>query len=356
MRRWLIAASCLAGLAGADTLLWRFAVGRLDAGLDRWMVQANARGWKVTTGGRERAGWPFDAVLVVSDIDAVGGDRLLPGGVSWQTSRLALTVSLAHPETLVVRVLGAQLVRLSHAPELIVNADKLSVRVPLAAHVPEAELDAVALGGGVRGAGHPGDLRIAQLHLYYIDDSAQHPAPTWLSARLEVEAHGIGLPDIGHWPLGGFVSGAGATILLSSPRLYAVSGWGTKVSADPEDQARMWRDGGGTLDLHGVHVHWGPLRLQADASLRLDSRLQPSGTGSADVEGSAASLDALAAGGVIPPGLAATAKAVLAVMPVAPDNPNAVRLPFVLRDTTLSVGQIPIVRLNEIVWTRHPPT
>jgi hypothetical protein len=344
------------GLIGADTLLWRFAVGRLDAGLDRWMTQANAHGWSVSAGRRERLGWPFDAVLLVSDIDATGGDRLLPGGASWRAKRLALTVSLANPGTLVVRVLGPQLVRLSHAPEVIVTAEQLSVRVPLAAGAPQAQLDALALAGGVRGAGHPGDLQVAQLHVNYLDDSARRPAPTWLSARLDVQAHGIGLPDIGHWPLGGFVSSAAATISLSSPRLYAVSGWGTKVSADPEDQARMWRDGGGTLDVHGLHVHWGPLRLQADASLRLDSRLQPAGTGSADVEGSAASLDALAAGGVIPPGLAATAKAVLAVMPHAPDNPNAVRLPFIVHDTTLSVGQIPIVRLNDVVWTRHPPT
>jgi hypothetical protein len=351
-----MAASCLVGLVGAYTLLWRVAVGQLDAGLDRWVAQASGHGWQVSAGSRERLGWPFDAVLVVSDIDAAGGDRLLPGGVSWHATRLALTVSLAHPGTLVVRVLGPQRVRLSHAPEVIVTADRLSVRMPLAALVPEAELDADALAGGVRGSGHPGDLRVAQLHVHYLDDSAQHPAPTWLSARLEVAAHGIGLPDIGHWPLGGFVSSAGGIISLSSPRLYAVSGWGTKVSADPEDQARMWRDGGGTLDLHDLHLHWGPLRLQADAALRLDGRLQPAGTGSADVEGSSASLDALAAGGVIPAGLATTAKAVLAVMPHAPGNPNAVRLPFVVHDSTLSVGQIPVVRLNDVVWTRHPPT
>jgi hypothetical protein len=101
--------------------------------------------------------------------------------------------------------------------------------------------------------------------------------------------------------------------------------------------------------LSDVLLKWGPLTLTGDAQLGMDSRLQPAGKGVADVSGAAAALDALVDGGVVQPGMAATAKAVLGAMAQLPGG-DSVRLPFVLRDNTVSVGPIPLARLNDIVW------
>jgi len=114
-------------------------------------------------------------------------------------------------------------------------------------------------------------------------------------------------------------------------------------------EAAAWQEGGGAVSVSDALLKWGPLTLTGQAQLGLDSRLQPAGKGVADVSGAAAALDALVDGGVVQPGMAATAKAVLGAMAQLPGG-DKVRLPFVLRDNTVSVGPIPLARLNDIVW------
>ena len=46
-----------------------------------------------------------------------------------------------------------------------------------------------------------------------------------------------------------------------------------------------------------LETHWGPLGLQATATLALDPQLQPTGTGTAKATGYAATVDALARNG-----------------------------------------------------------
>ncbi len=352
-RLWLAAAAFPPALLLADALLWRIAAGQLQSGLDRWMQTARARGWTVSAGPREVGGWPFAVTLAVSDLHAAGGAQLMPGGLAWSAGRVVLKVSLAHPTTLVLGAAGMQTLRLSHAPNLVFHSARFTIKLPLAAHPEAADLEAADIAAGLRGSGHPGDVQLANLHLHLVQ---QPTLPFWLSARLDVAARGIGLPDIGRWPLGGVVSDLAGTLLLTSPRLVSPEHHDGEPAANPEDQARQWRDGGGKLAARGLRIHWGPLRMAAQADLALDERLQPAGTGSADIVGSSQALNALAEGGVISPGLATTGQAVLAVMAPAPDAADAIRLPFLLRDNTLSAGGIPVVRLHDIAWRRSKPS
>ena len=340
----------LLALTGVDALLWQVAQSQLSRGVDRWEADAVAHGWSLSTGARHRGGWPFAATLTLTGLHLEGGQRLLPGGLAVIVPRLQFELGLAHPITLWIDSPGPQRLRLSHAPDIIFHADRLQARIPLGRSAPAGWLEAENLQAGLFGGGHPTDVQIDGISLRFADETAASRAPTWISARIQVAAHGIALPDIGRWPLGAIIASAAGSVSLDSPRLYSVSGWGTQVTSDPKDQARLWRDGGGALNFSDLAVHWGPMRLAASAQLNLDANLQPAGIGRADIEGSAKALDALASAGVIQPGLAATAKAILAVMPSAPNNPSAVHLPFVLRDNTLSVGKIPVVRVNEIAW------
>ena len=344
-RKWLIAPIILAALAGLDTLLWRVAATQLAAGVDRWTEDAGRQGWVVTQGPRLLAGWPFAARLVIGKAAITGGVQLVPGGLSWFSQRIVLTVSLFHPTRLQLQAGGQQNVTLSGLPDIAFTGTLLAASIRLWGGGQNlAQLHAAGVSGGLAGSRHTQDVQVAGLDLGLadVDVGGADAAHAWPSARLDVHASGIGLPDTGQWPLGALVSVLDATLMLKSPAAPA-SGPGNM-----QTQARAWRDGGGRLDARNLRLRWGPLDMRATASLGLDARLQPAGAGRADVAGSQATLQALAGGGVITPGLAATGSAVLAFMPQAPDG--AVRLPFILRDSTFSVGNVPVFQMKDLVW------
>jgi hypothetical protein len=288
----------------------------------------------------------------------------VPGGVAWSAGRIAASVSLWHPATLRIAVHGQQRLRVSHAPEITFSADRMTASVPLwTAHPDQAELQADAIAGGLAGSGHPDDVQIDALRLLLRSAAAPPPrdgGKAGLAASLTVSMHGIGLPDTRQWALGGTIASAGGTLMLATPDMPF---WDTQAAplGPPQAQAEAWRDGGGVLRVRDLHLRWGPLTLQGDADLGLDGRLQPAGSGTADVTGLAAALDALVGSGLITPGLAATFKAVAAPMahgpaPGADPAPtDRLRLPFVLHDNTLAVGEIPLAHLNDIAW-QHPPS
>jgi hypothetical protein len=338
---WVLAACLCVG--AADRVLWVVGTRALVNGLDRWEEQARAQGWSVTETGRIVSGWPFTACLAVGDLTLAGGDHAVPGGLQWHAGRAVLSVWLGAPFTLSIKPEGQETVRLSHMKTIVFNADQILAQVPLW-HGTDITADLAAQGvtGGLAGSGHPQDVRLESLTLHLRLKNAQGAAlAEALAGELDFAAHGLGLPDIGRWPLGDTVAAVAGTVQLSSPNLVGVRGG--------HDEASAWRDGGGGVLLHDVSMRWGPLNLHAEAKLGLDERLQPAGNGTADVSGAADVLDALVDAKVIAPGIGATGKAVLSVMPPAP-NSDALRLPFVLHDNTLSVGPIPLARLNDIIW------
>ena len=343
-RRWLAAPALVLCLVAADALAWRLATAQLVAGADRWAVDAARQGWVLTHATQRVGGWPAAASLVISGVSLAGGEQQIPGGVTWTAQRVELSVSLLRPTRLVIRPEGRQQMRLSGLPDIVFTGARLEASIRLWGQSRElAAVDAVAVAGGLARSRATQDVQIAGLHIGLAEDGDAAPGAAWPSALLDVRATGVGLPDTGQWPLGARVAALGGRFLLASPRGRAVPEPGGMAA-----QAAAWRDGGGHLDASELDLRWGPLALNADASFGLDKRLQPAGTGRADVAGSAATLAALGDAGLIAPGLAATANALLAFMPQAPDG--AVRLGFVLRDNTVSVGQIPLFRVKDIAW------
>jgi len=370
MRKVLIAACWVAAVAVvADTLAWQIASRQLRAGVERFAAQATRQGWVVNQGHDvcpcTATGWPLAVRLNIDAPAIAGGDGLVPGGLAWSADHMVVSLSLRHPTTLGVEVWGIERLRVSHAPKLIFSAARLLVALPLGGALQgAATLQASFITGGIAGSGHPQDVRLDDLRL---DLRANPAAPgkggaLGLGVGLDIAAHTIGLPDSRRWPLGGTVASAAGSVFVWSPRLPFWDAQASPLGSDPRAQAEAWRDGGGTLKISDLDLRWGPLQLSASAALGLDGRLQPAGEGTADISGLPGTLDALADGEAIAPGLAATFKAVLAPMQhvklaleaaVHADD-AAVRLPFVLRDNTLSVGQIPLIHLNDIVW-RAPP-
>ncbi len=261
--------------------------------------------------------------------------------MDWRAERVLLGLSLAHPLLLDVTPQGQQTLRAAAGQALVLNADELTAEVPLGGGTPDhIRITSQGLAAGLRFSDHPQDVRIDGLDVQ-LRTSSGDSARTGL--HLTLQARGIGLPDLGRWPLGATINRVALDLSLASP---ALSGRAAV------EQARAWRDWGGALDISSMAVKWGPLDLQGSFTLGLDKQLQPAGSGHATLRGWSPALDALASGGAIPDGMAQTAKAVLSLMAPAEDSgPDAaISVPVKLKESTLSLGPIPLMHVRKVVW------
>lgn len=337
--RAILLAFCLA--AGADWLACKLLTRRAHAAFDHWSQVMTDQGWTVHTGPVTEDGMPFGARLTVRDLTVSGGQAMVPGGLYLRSAQIVLSLPLISPFRLTVEAPGRQDCRLASLPPVAFEAENLTATVKLWRNpVDSIDIAADALSGGLQHSRNLQDVRVGSLRLRL---TAARGFSARTTAQVKVEARGVQLPDDGRWPLGATIGHLGFDLGLASP---ALSG------QDATDQARAWRDWGGTLALQRLDMHWGPLKLATTARLGLDAKLQPAGSGMAQVAGWAASLDAMARGGAITSGVAQTAKAVLglAVPPGTMDEDPTLSLPFTLQDSTLSVGKVPLMRLSTLAW------
>jgi hypothetical protein len=330
-------AASLAVLAGADWAACRVLGARVAATYTRWAQIMTDQGWAVGGGALRQDGAPWGARLIIPAFSLSGGRAMVPGGLDWHAQRLVLSISLLHPFRLIVEPQGQQDLRLASGPPLLIEADTLAASVKLWRGQPDSiDIAADNLAGRPRRTPDHNDVRISQLRLHL---HASRGGAARTAARVSIEAHGLQLPDNGRWPLGATIGDLATDIMVASP---ALSGQAAS------DQARAWRDWGGALTLERLALRWGPLDMDLHASMGLDDKLQPAGTGTARLAGWSQSLDALARAGTLTQGVAQTAKVILTSL--APADGSALVLPFTLRESTVSVGRVPVMRVQTIAW------
>jgi hypothetical protein len=343
-RRLAVAAALLTGLlAGGDWLLWHWAVGQIEHGLNRQVAQWRARGWRVAAGAPLRGGWPLHARVTVPQVTLAGAAG--SDGFAWSAPRLVLDVALLHPRRLVVEIAGEQHLLLGAGPAVPVRAEQARVVIPLAPGTPPQRFDLTLTG---LQAGPPGAQLLAGHATLALAELPAASGPPVLAVALDAGA--VTLPPAP----GGAAWALGAEIASLS---VAAEVTGTlPVTGDPAALARAWRDGGGRLDVRRLALRWGPLGLDGSVALMFDQALQPAGSAQLRLTGQAATLDALAAGGVLTPQAARAAKAVLALMAHAPKPGEApeVDVPLELHGQVLTMGRIPLLRLPKLVWPTTP--
>jgi hypothetical protein len=342
-RLWIVPLAGVLLLVAAHFAIWRYASGQLDAGLATWIAQRRAAGWTVGMGTPEHGGWPLSATLTVPDVKLQGGDPDIPGGLAWSTERLAMQVDLLSPGTLQLHADGAQHLRLADLPDVAYTADSLVALLPLEAETPPHAVSMTIrnLRAGLPDVDAAANLTVG---LVQFDGAIKPAAPAGeaaLTYRLSSEA--IALPAVRSWALGSRISSLSIEGAVDGP---------VPSARGLVPRATAWRDGGGTLEVKHLALGWGPLGLSGAATLALDARLQPMGTGSVRLVGYAASLDALAAGHVLTANTVVAAKAVLSLLASVPEDggPAEVEVPLTLQDRTLAMRQVPLVRLPELIW------
>jgi hypothetical protein len=346
LRRLLIALCSLPLLAlAADALVWQWASHRLETGFDAWLAARRAAGWAVGISGTpERGGWPLAATLQVSDLSLTGGDPDIPGDLEWMSGRTLLSVPLLDADKLRIEFAGPQRFRLASAPPVAYKADSFEVRLQLEPGVPlhQLEFSATGVRAGV-GVGGSAPLAVTADRLGGRAEWILGAPEGEAAFSFRVSAQDVGLPMQRRWPLGPRIASLSVDAAIDGP-----------VPRTPglQQRATGWRDGGGAAELRGFSADWGPMALSGSATLALDQDLQPLGTGTARIGGYAETLDALASAGVLTHARALAAKAVLSLIASTPDDGSApaVEVPLTLQDRVLSMRQVPLARLPDLVW------
>ena len=339
MRRWLWIAAVLLLIVAGDAAVWMFATRRLAAGLSDWVAAQRAAGWQISAQDQRAGGWPFAAALYLRHVAVDHGPPFAGGGIAWQSDRVILRIAALRPTTLQIDASGVGRVRVAGGPDLPYSAGRLVVAVPLQATRQPAS---AAMFAKALTAGSPG--RTVTVH-----DLTTHVrmAPEAIAGEpavsISLNASGITLPAGPDWPLGQRIASLATDAVLGGP---------LPAKGALNERAITWRNDGGVLHVNALRAVWGPLQLRAKAELQLDPDLQPTGTGSATMIGYTATANALATRGIMTQGAAIAAKALLSLMAHTPADggPSEVEVPLSLQHRTLSMRQVPLVRLPALDW------
>ena len=111
-----------------------------------------------------------------------------------------------------------------------------------------------------------------------------------------------------------------------------------------------WRDAGGTVEVHALSVRWGPLEIDAEGTLALDSAMRPLAALTARVRGFGALIDILEAERALSENAAAAVRVALALIAETPpgETQPVLEVPVTIQDGWLSAGPVPVVEVGPV--------
>jgi len=344
MRRnhWIVAVAIPLLIVAGDVVYWRIAVERLRAGYRDWISTSVDQGWEISSGVLSIGGWPWAATVAIPEFTLRHDGAALPGNLQVAAMGVTLSISMFRPASLLISMSGPVHLRAAERPDMVLTSEEGWISVSLADE-DSRTINVHATGLRVEPAmaawhATAGLVNAQAKVVGEVKTLRSEPA-----GYLSVSAEAIALPPLMQWPLGPNISSLSLDGVLNGPlpETRDVTGW-----------AEAWRDAGGSLAISHLALGWGPLGLTSSATLALDDQLQPMGSGTGRIVGYAPTLDRLAAAGTLTKSAATAAKAMLSLMaePGESDEPSAVDVPLTLQYRTLSMRQVPLVRLPELDW------
>ncbi len=349
LRAGVAAALVLATLlVGLDTLAWFRLERSLDRRLDRFALAARAAGWRFSAQAGERGGWPLAASLTLLRPSLRGTGSPLPGDIAWSGDAVTLDLSPLHPGHATVLAQGTQ--SLSIAGEsrmrLLLRfwGSRIALQLPADRQAPASgalRLDADALHVAAPGAG-PDDIALvagltARLR-WQTAPGAAGVAPD--TAALSLLLRDVALPAR---------LGAGGDRVLQKARLEARLVGRIPQQAMPLiDALDQWRQSGGRLRIEEASVDWGRAAAAAGGEAALGADGTANGRFDLTVTDADEILRQLRDAGLIDPATMLAAGAVIGLIAAGQDGPR-VHLPLQLRDGTLRLGEIPLLRTGTLL-------
>jgi len=350
-RRKLLAVLVIAVAASlAYAVFWHYASNAFRQGIEQWAADRRADGFEASYASISMQGFPFSLQAVIRDPVLskpvprppwAGGPDL---DWEWRGSELVAAiypwslrrVELRFPGTNQITVpFGIRGTTVFAAASRASGKFEFNEGVPTAADLYLQDFDMLSEDGEE-------SLSVARVELTGVTHAASTPAHQSATFELAVSGKAINLPAQLTPPLGRYI----ATLELQASLM------GVFPEGDTTEAARAWRDDGGTIEVHRLHLEWGPLTIEAGGTLALDAALQPIAGLSAIVRGYAETIDALVAHGVVQHDDGETAKQVLSLLAKAPKGggPPELTVPLTLQNGWIYVGPVALARVAQVSW------
>ncbi len=351
-RRRLVAGLVIVlAISAATVVSWHYASMAFGEGIERWAAARRAEGMQASFSELDRQGFPFrlqttlhDPVLSrpVPSAPWTTGRNLV---WEWRGSEVTASIRPWSPSRVDLRFPGTNQITVpfgDRGETIFATADRATGSLDFdgagaatAGAFNFEELDLLSESGNE-------SVSVASVEVSGAAHAAIEPAHQSATFDFALAAKSIELPTEAKAPLGNFISSVECEASLM----------GVMPPGPAREAAKAWRDDGGTVEVHRLHLEWGPLVIEAGGTLALDANLQPIGALSAIVRGFAETVDALVAGGVVQQNDATTAKQVLGLLAKAPKKggPPEITVPVTLQNGWIYVGPVSLARISQIHW------
>ncbi len=350
-RKLLAALVIVVALSAAVTVAWRYASNAFREGIEAWAEARRADGMLVSYGAVTMQGFPFRLQAVIRDpviskpvprppweggpdLDwELRGNEVVAGIRPWNPRRVELRFPGTNQITVPVGARGTTVFAAASRASGKFEFD--SEGVPTAADLYLQDFDMLSEDGEE-------SVSMSRAEISGVTHAASTPAHQSATFELAASGKGINLPAQLEAPLGRFINAVELQASLM----------GVLPAGDLTEAAKAWRDDGGTIEIHRLHLEWGPLVIEAGGTLALDAALQPIAGLSAIVRGHAETIDALVAGGVVQHNDGETAKQVLGLLAKSPKagGPPELTVPLTLQNGWIYVGPVALARVSQIYW------
>jgi hypothetical protein len=340
MRRYLPAVliALLLIVAGGWTVAWERIADNLQGRIDAWVTARRADGLKVDYERVAVSGFPFRWHVTVSHPNMAGAG---PTGWTWQGFAVEAEMKPWVLRDIPVRFPGDQ--RFSAGGGNVAETWTVNAAQP-DGHVmidERGRLDQLALDLGDATFQRAADVQPthtdhltahAQLHR----GTADHQDDTF---DLSLTIDNATLAQTPVALLGPHIEHADVDLAFK----------GKLPGGNLPSSISVWRDDGGTVDIHRIAVRWGPIDADGNGTIALDERNRLLGAFTARWRGYNEAIDALMALRQIKPLQAAGAK--IALNALARQNQsgvNEVNIPLTAQDGKLFVAGFPLLELPEL--------
>jgi len=350
--RWLLLSiAVLAAVAIGYTGFWYHAASLVREGVASWAAARRAEGYTVELGATVTSGFPFSIRLRIDQPSIEAPEK------QWACKSDAIEAKLRpwdfrHFD---IRPIGRQ--QTSYAKgegrEVITSsADNAVAHVEFTINGRFDRATFYAEGLNVSAPDAPGPLT-ARIALATLNASQAPAAPDAahggtpqlpISADLSFSLQDVKLPEAVAGPLGAELAWITAEAQILGPL----------KPGPPAIALAAWRNAGGAMDIRKFNIAWGPLQFSGNATVALDSNMQPMGAGTGQIRGYSETIDSLVAQGLMKNRDGMLAKAGLGLLAKTPPEGGAkvLTVPLTVQQQTLFAGPVAILHIPTIAWAK----
>jgi len=348
-RAVLISLAALAAGVALWSAAWLLIAARLESGVEGWIGARRAEGWQASHGTVKLGGFPHRWWLRIerpglsrppgarAEVASWAGPWIELGWAPWASRRVRLRTAGAHDFGFAGGTGG----------RLRLTARDITGWLELGDGGAITRIDVggdtlTVIPPGAPRAGGPFRVNRIMLRADLRPDAVPADAapPPWLA--LDADILGLTLPARIGAPLGRAIAriAGQATVRGAIP------------AGRPAASLAAWRDQGGVIDISRFTLGWGLLTVSGAGTLALDAGLQPIGALATHIAGYGYAIDRLTRAGTLSLGQRLAARLALGALARRPKGGGRpeVRAAISIQNRRLTVGPIPLLRLDRIRW------